>query len=49
MELLVDSYTYDLFVKWCKEHKIDLFVKWCKEHKIPVSIAATEALRKFME
>ena len=37
MELLVDSYTYDLFVKWCKEHNV------------PVSIAATEALRKFME
>ena len=37
MELLVDSYTYDLFAEWCKEHET------------PVSIAATEALRKFME
>lgn len=37
MELLVDSYTYDLFVEWCRENKT------------PVSIAATEALRKFME
>ena len=37
MELLVDSYTYDLFVEWCKEHKI------------PVSVAGTEALGKFME
>lgn len=37
MESLVDSYTYDLFVKWCKEHKI------------PFSVAGTEALRKFME
>ena len=37
MELLVDAFTYDLFVEWCKEHET------------PVSIAATEALRKFME
>ena len=37
MELLVDSYTYDLFVKWCKKNNI------------PVSVAGTEALRKFME
>ena len=37
MELLVDSYTYDLFVKYCKDKGV------------PVSIAATEALRKFME
>ena len=26
MELLVDSYTYDLFVEWCKEHKIPVSV-----------------------
>ena len=37
MELLVDSYTYDFFVEWCKEHETT------------VAIAATEALRKFME
>lgn len=37
MELLVDSYTYDRFVEYCKDKGV------------PVSIAATEALRKFME
>ncbi len=37
MEVLVDSFTYDRFVEWCHEHNV------------PVSIAATEALRKYME
>ena len=37
MELLVDAFTYDRFVEYCKDK--------C----VPVSIAATEALRKFME
>ncbi|NRN88415.1 hypothetical protein IMAU30044_00034 [Lactobacillus helveticus] len=31
MKLLVDSYTYDLFVKWCKDKGI------------PVSVAETGA------
>lgn len=26
MELLVDSYTYDLFVEWCKEHKFQFLL-----------------------
>ncbi len=37
VEILVDSYTYDLFIEYCKDKGI------------PVSIAATEALRKYME